>query len=658
VSRAGSVASEPSPADPDPDPDSDLDGGARRRALTSVAAFRPATTALIVAGSVLAALLEGVGLSFLLPVLELASGGDVAASSDERVAAFATAYAAVGVDLTLATVVVGVAAVLTLRHALGFLVHWARERLQVEYVRHLRSEAFDALLDAEVAYFDVTGSDELLNAVVTRTERGATSIKDGTILLQQVLLAAVYLGVAVVVSPLLAVIAVGLLGAVAVTVRYVIEPAYGVGGRVADADQRVQTVLGAAIHGSTEVKLFGTGQTLSREFEDALAEQATANVRLRRNEAAVENLYRVLTVLSVLVVLYVALASVGLGIGALGVFLLALFQLAPTLSELTRRLYHLDGELPHLVRTRDLVAEVCDRRERVDGRSVETPVETVGLDGVTFAYDGGREPVLRDVSLTVERGEFVALVGGSGAGKSTALSLLAGLYDPSGGDVLVDGRALTTLDREAWRSALAVVEQDPYVFDDTLRRNLAVAAPDARDAAIERVADAARVTEFLPSLPDGYDTLLGEDGVQLSGGQRQRVALARALLTGARVILLDEATSELDATLESDVLGAIADLGEAYTLVVVAHRLSTVRDADRIYVLDEGRVVESGRHDSLLARRGRYSRLYAAQTGGVGADADSELGPGPDTDRETNANADGDGDGDPNSTPDVASRRV
>jgi subfamily B ATP-binding cassette protein MsbA len=147
------------------------------------------------------------------------------------------------------------------------------------------------------------------------------------------------------------------------------------------------------------------------------------------------------------------------------------------------------------------------------------------FDYVTFAYDGAREPVVRDVSLTVERGEFVALVGGSGAEKSALPSLLAGLYTPTKGPVRVDGWPLSTLALTEWRARLAVVEQHPYVFDDTSRRNLTIAAPDASDEAVERTARAARVTEFLPALPDGYETVLGEDGVQLSGGQRQRVAL-------------------------------------------------------------------------------------------------------------------------------------
>ena len=231
---------------------------------------------------------------------------------------------------------------------------------------------------------------------------------------------------------------------------------------------------------------------------------------------------------------------------------------------------------------------------------------------MSFSYDGSEE-VLTDVSFHIGEGEFVAFVGESGAGKSTIAALLARLYAPDSGRITAAGTPIGQYDVDDWRSRVAYVRQNPFIFNTTLEGNLRMANPEASRRDMERVCEIAQVTEFLDDLPEGFETELGDDGVRLSGGQRQRVALARALLEDADLLLLDEATSDLDTNIETRVKTGIESMNEDLMIVAIAHRLSTVRDADRIYTIDDGEIIERGEHETLLNAEGRYAELYYAQ---------------------------------------------
>jgi len=235
----------------------------------------------------------------------------------------------------------------------------------------------------------------------------------------------------------------------------------------------------------------------------------------------------------------------------------------------------------------------------------------IAFDHVTFAYE--QEPVLKDLSLEVAAGETVAFVGPSGAGKSTAISLIPRFYDPQDGRVLIDGHDLRTVTVQSVRSQVSAVSQDVQLFNTTIAENIRYGRLEATDEEVERAARAANAHDFIAALPDGYDAEVGERGVKLSGGQRQRIAIARALLRDAKILLLDEATSSLDSASEALVQEALQRLMEGRTTLIIAHRLSTVQDADRILVFDDGRIVQRGTHDELFARDGLYQDLAALQ---------------------------------------------
>ena len=242
----------------------------------------------------------------------------------------------------------------------------------------------------------------------------------------------------------------------------------------------------------------------------------------------------------------------------------------------------------------------------------------IAFENVVFSYDGTRE-VLQDVSFHVRPGEVAAFVGPSGVGKTTITQLVPRFYDPQQGRVLVDGHDLQTVTLDSLRSNIGIVTQETYLFHDTIASNLRYGKPDATDAELEAAARAANIADFIAALPNGYETVVGERGHKLSGGERQRLAIARVLLKDPRILILDEATSSLDYENEAAIQKALEVVMRGRTSLVIAHRLSTVLAADVIFVVDRGRVVESGRHATLLARGGLYSRLYRTQFAGLSA---------------------------------------
>ncbi len=260
----------------------------------------------------------------------------------------------------------------------------------------------------------------------------------------------------------------------------------------------------------------------------------------------------------------------------------------------------------------ELLGQPAEVQDKPDAKELQVSGGRVSLQNVVFGYDAAR-PILKGINLEVEPGKTVAIVGSSGSGKSTIGRLLFRFYDVGGGALLIDGQDVRDVTQESLHAQIGVVPQDTVLFNDTVRYNIAYGRPGASEGEIIAAAKAAKIHDFIASLPDGYDTTVGERGLKLSGGEKQRVGIARTLLKNPPILLLDEATSALDTDTEMEIQAELKAMGEGRTVVTIAHRLSTIADADRIVVLEDGHIVEEGKHEALLAKEGRYAHLWNRQ---------------------------------------------
>ena len=481
-------------------------------------------------------------------------------------------------------------------------------------VAHLRGEVFRRVLQFPISYFDRTAAGELLSKLTYNTEQIGSATTDAVIsVLTTTLIIVGQIGYLLWLNTRLALFSLTIGPLMAWLISVINRRFRRYSRRIQDSVGDVTRVSKEAFEAPRLIKVYNAQDHLARQFEAVNQHNLRSNMRLVMTRSLANPIVQMVTATGVAFVLYIAVADAIAGRMTMG-DLLGFFTALVGIAQPLRELVNVGGTLQNGIAAGQSLFELIDEPTEPQGGTYTVPRARgeVEFADVTFAYDSGKGPALNGVSLKVAPGQSLAIVGKSGSGKSTLVNLLPRFYQVKSGVVRIDGRDVRDFDLRNLRDQIAVVSQDVVLFNDTIRNNIAFGR-QVSNQALERAAEAARVLEFALEQPDGLDTMVGDRGVLLSGGQRQRISIARALLKDAPILILDEATSALDTEAERYIQAELAKLVQNRTTFIIAHRLSTVEQADRIIVLDSGRIVETGTHAELLRQEGIYSQLHRLQ---------------------------------------------
>lgn len=596
------------------------------RRMLAVVDVRPSEIAGLVSLAVIFALFEGVGLSLLLPILQYAESGVTAITQGsgfiwESIAAFMDVF---NLPVTLAVLLVLAFIPILLRQVVFYFNTWYSAVVAGHISVRMRMVALDSILDADPEYFARHPVGELVGIIITQTTNAGAAVLAVIKQLSIALLMLVYIAILFAISVPLTLITLGFAVLVSMLVRASIKRISAYGLQAARINQDLSTKIVERFDMMRLIKLRDQKEVESRKIFDFSEGIRIITIRQARLGANIEVTADPLLMLSVFVTLYIGIAELGMSLAQLGLVLFMLNRLNAKVKEFNagRQIISANVAGLHLMNeaTNDAAKSNTIRRGSVEFGGL---TREISFEDVTFAYPdtyatdrtlvSEGKTVLSGITLSIPAGSFTALVGRSGAGKSTLVELIPRLRDTSSGTIALDGADIKNFDVGTLRRGIGYLTQSAMLFNDSIRENLTYGlGREATDQELRAALEGAYAT-FVYDLPQGLETKIGDRGVRFSGGERQRIALARVLLEDTSVLILDEPTSALDSESETYIQKALHQLHGKKTIIVIAHRLATVIQADQLLVIDDGRIVERGTHAELLAQRGAYQRLFESQ---------------------------------------------
>lgn len=576
--------------------------------------FKPKNITVALALMVIVSLTEGIGLLLLIPLLQLV-GLDVQQGALSGISAYISSiFFYLGIAPTLAVVLLIYVVIIGLKAYFSKLQTTRSSQVQYEFAAHLRKGLFSAITHSSWLFFVGKRASDFAHAVTYEIERIALGTNQFLVLISNTIILLVYILFALGLSGLIAgfIFLIGIV--LLLLLRRRTRSARTSGEKLSVTSKDLYSSTLKQMEGMKTIKSFNMEEKNVELFQDVADDVSQKYTDAFRNYADVRFMFDLGSVVILSIIVFILVAVLAIPTAELLILLFLFVRIIPIFSTIQRSYQYFINMLPAYKTVTEMEKECLNQAE------FETKIKeivfknSVTFKEVNFSY-GPDKFSIDNLNLDIKSGKTTALVGLSGAGKSTVVDMVMGLLMPDGGDVLIDGKPFTKEYVSAWRGKIGYVAQETFLFNDTIRNNLLVASPDADEEMLLESLKLTSADEFVSKLPDGLDTLVGDRGILLSGGERQRLALARALLREPSLLILDEATSNLDSENERRILNAIEDLHGEMTILVIAHRLSTIRKADYIYLMENGVLIESGKWTSLLEKEnGRFKELYELQS--------------------------------------------
>lgn len=565
------------------------------------------------------AIFNGVSTTLIVPVVLTFLGQDMQVmAAAPLIDAMLSPFESVPEDYRLGVMAGAIVLAITLKNVMTYSGNLVGGALGRSLVIDLKENGVQLLLDVDLDYFAKMRVGDILARLSTEVGRTSSAISTLIRIVIVSITLLVYAVILISISWELTLASILLVGAITVFNQFFVKYSKRLGDQLSDVTRAYSIAIVETLNGIRLVKSVGSEDREYERLKKLSRERERIGLLNQANESAIAPINEVTSIIGILGIVIIGRWFFASRIEALSTviltYLFVLFRSLPLLTNLNGARTSFANSYAGV----ELVRDFLSRKNKPimsRGTKIFTGIsEGIRFNHVSFAYPGHDEtPVLKDIEIYLPRGTTLALVGGSGAGKSTLADLVPRFYDPTQGQIEIDGRDLREFDLRSLRQAMGIVSQDTFLFNTSVRDNIAYVKPEATDEEVIEAAKRANAYEFITQLPQGLNTQIGDRGVLLSGGQRQRISIARALLRNPELLVLDEATSALDTVSERLVQEAIDQLSQDRTTIVIAHRLSTVQKADQIAVLEKGQVVELGTHDELLAKGGHFARLYSMQ---------------------------------------------